>query len=108
MGKTEFFAKDPTDRHVYERAQYFLQTDPDLQVIANDFTPEMFTVKGIEVLRTPLGTDDDSSLKCTRVTPNSSTPKSRLITVLPLAGQGDRGVCPMTPCTHLNQNETLK
>jgi hypothetical protein len=57
MGKTEFLAKGPTALHVYERAQYFLQTDPDLQGIANDFTPEMFTVKDIEVLGTPLGTD---------------------------------------------------
>ncbi len=57
MGKTEFLAKGPTARHVFERAQYFLQTDPDLQVIANDFTPEMFTVTGIEVPGTPIGTD---------------------------------------------------
>ena len=57
MGKTEFLAKGPTARHVYERAQHFLQTDPDLQGIANDFTPEMFTVTGIEVLGTPIGTD---------------------------------------------------
>ena len=57
MGKTEFLAKGPTARHVYERAQNFLQTDPDLQDIVNDFTPEMFTVTGIEVLGTPLGTD---------------------------------------------------
>jgi hypothetical protein len=48
--------KGPTDRQVYERDQYFLQTDLDLQDIANDFTPEMFTVKGIEVLGTPLDT----------------------------------------------------
>ena len=58
MGKTEFLAKGPTARHVYERAQYFLQTDPDLQGITNNFTPEMFTVTGIEVLGTPIGTDD--------------------------------------------------
>ena len=58
MGKTEFLTKGPTDRHVFERTQYFLQTDPDLQVIANDFTPEMFTSTGIEVLGTPIGTDD--------------------------------------------------
>ena len=32
-------------------------TDPDLQVIDNDFTPEMFTVKGIKVMGTLLGTD---------------------------------------------------
>jgi hypothetical protein len=57
MGKTEFLGKDPTDRHVYERAQYFLQTDPDLQGIANDFTPDMFTTTGIEVLGTPIGID---------------------------------------------------
>jgi hypothetical protein len=43
MGKTEFLAKCPTARHVYERSQYFFQTDPNLQVIVNDFTPEMFT-----------------------------------------------------------------
>ena len=43
-------AKDPIVRHVYERAHHFLQNEPDLQVIANDFTQEMFTVQGIEVL----------------------------------------------------------
>jgi hypothetical protein len=43
MGKTEFLSKCPTARHVYERSQYFFQTDPNLQVIVNDFTPEMFT-----------------------------------------------------------------
>ena len=36
MVKTEFLAKGPTARHVYERAKYLLQTDPDLQDIAND------------------------------------------------------------------------
>ncbi len=49
--------KNPTVWHVYERAQQLLQNDPDLQDIANDFTQEMFTVQGIEVLGTPLGTD---------------------------------------------------
>ena len=58
MGKTEFLAKGPTARHVYERAQYFLQTDPDLQGIANDFTLDMFMTTGIEVLGTPIGIDD--------------------------------------------------
>jgi hypothetical protein len=58
MGKTEFLAKGPTVRHVYERAQCFLQTDPDLQVIVNNFTPDMFTTTGIEVLGTPIGIDD--------------------------------------------------
>jgi hypothetical protein len=48
--KTMILAKGPTTRHVYERAQHFLQNDHDLQVIANDFTQEMFTVQGIEVL----------------------------------------------------------
>jgi hypothetical protein len=56
-GQDTIFGKGPTSRHVYERDQHFLQTDPDLQVIANDFTTEMFTVKGIEVLGTPSGTD---------------------------------------------------
>jgi hypothetical protein len=32
-------------------------SDPGLQHMANDFTPEMFTVEGIEVLGTPIGTD---------------------------------------------------
>ncbi len=50
-------AKGPTTRHVYERAQYFLQNDPELQGKKNDFTPEMFSVQGIEVLGTPLDTD---------------------------------------------------
>ena len=58
MGKTEFLVKGPTARHVYERTQYFLQTDPDLQDITNDFTPDMFTTTGIEVLGTPIGFDD--------------------------------------------------
>ena len=57
MGKTMILAKGPTARHVYARAQRFLQNDPDLQYIANDFTREMFSVQGIEVLGTPLGTD---------------------------------------------------
>jgi hypothetical protein len=57
MGKTEFLEKDPTVRHVFEQAKYFLQTDPDLQDIANDFTPEMFKTMGIEVLGTPTDTD---------------------------------------------------
>jgi hypothetical protein len=51
-------AKGSTTRHVYERAQHFLQSDPDLQVITNDFIPEkMITVQGIEVMGTPLVTD---------------------------------------------------
>jgi hypothetical protein len=52
---------------VYERDQHFLQNDPDLQVIVNDFTPEMFTVLG-----TPLGghvyVRDFVVQNCTRIT----------------------------------------
>ena len=72
MGKTMILAKGPTARHVYERAQHFLQNHPDLQGIANDFTPEMFSVKGIEVLGTPLGTDicirDFVAQNCIKIT----------------------------------------
>jgi hypothetical protein len=57
MGKTEFLTKGPTARHVFEQTQYFLQTDPDLQGITNDFTPKMFKAMGIEVLGTPIYTD---------------------------------------------------
>ncbi len=57
MDKTMFLGKVPTTRHVYKRVQHFLQNDPDLQGIANNFTPEMFTEQDIEVLGTPLGTD---------------------------------------------------
>ena len=54
MGKTKFLAKGSISaRHLYERAQHFLQTDPALQHMANDCTPEMFTVEVIEVLGTP-------------------------------------------------------
>jgi hypothetical protein len=58
MDKTMILAKGITARHVYERAQYFLQNDPDLQGIVKDFNQEMFSVQGIEVMGTPLGTDD--------------------------------------------------
>jgi hypothetical protein len=34
-----------------------MNNDPELQVIANDFTPEMFTSQVIKVLGTPLDTD---------------------------------------------------
>jgi hypothetical protein len=44
-------------RHLYERSQIFLQSDPVLQHMANVFTPEIFTVEGIEVLGTPIGTE---------------------------------------------------
>ena len=57
MGKSRILATVPSTRHVYERTQHFLQNDPDLQGITNDFTPDMFSVQVIEVLGTPLGTD---------------------------------------------------
>ena len=57
LGKTMFLAKGTTARHVYQRAQFFLQNDPSLQGIAHDFTSNMFSVEGIEILGTPLGTD---------------------------------------------------
>ncbi|MCG3769725.1 MAG: hypothetical protein JW384_00855 [Nitrosomonadaceae bacterium] len=58
MGKTKFLAKGPISaRHLYERAQHFLRTIPAIQHLAREFTPEMFTVEGIEVLGTPIGTD---------------------------------------------------
>ena len=58
MGKTKFLAKGSISaRHLYERAQHFLQSDPALQHMANDFTPEMFTVEGLEVQGTPTGTE---------------------------------------------------
>ena len=57
LGKTMFLAKGTTVRHVYQRAQFFLQNDPSLQGIAHDFTSNMFSVEGIEILGTPLCTD---------------------------------------------------
>jgi hypothetical protein len=55
MGKTKLLAKGPISaRHLYERAKHFLRTDPAPQHIANEFTPEMFTVEGIEVLGIPI------------------------------------------------------
>jgi hypothetical protein len=72
MGKTMILSKGPTSRYVYERDQRFLQNDPDLQGITNDFTPEMFTVQVIEVLGTPLVTDvyvkDSVVQKCIKIT----------------------------------------
>ena len=52
LGKTMFLAKGTTARHVYQRAEFFLQTDPSLQDIAHDFTFNMFSVEGIEILVT--------------------------------------------------------
>ena len=33
MGKTEFLAKGPTARHVYERAQYFFRLTPTFRAL---------------------------------------------------------------------------
>ncbi len=55
MGKTMILANDPTACHVYERSQNFLQNDFILQ--CRMISPPMFSVQGIEVLGTPLGTD---------------------------------------------------
>ncbi len=52
-----FLVKDTTTRHVFQRSQFFLQNDPSLQGITHDFTSNMFSVEGIEILGTPLDTD---------------------------------------------------
>ena len=57
IGKTKILAKGPTAQHVFNRAKHFLDNDPDLQEIANDFTLDMFKDEGIEVLGAPVGTD---------------------------------------------------
>ena len=57
IGKTKVLAKGPTAQHVFNRAKHFLDNDPDLQKIAQDFTLDMFTSEGIAVLGTPVGTD---------------------------------------------------
>ena len=49
--------KGTTDRNVYPRAEFFPQNDPSLQDIVYDFTFNMFSVKDIEILGTPLPTD---------------------------------------------------
>ena len=53
LGKTMFLAKGTTSRNVYERATFFLWNDPILQDIVHDFTFNMFSVEGIEILETP-------------------------------------------------------
>ena len=37
-------------RHVFDQTQHFFECDPDLQEIDQDFTLDMFTVEGTEVL----------------------------------------------------------
>ena len=55
--KTMFLTKGTTARYVYQRAEFFLQNDPILLDITHDFTFNMFSVKSIEILGTPIGTD---------------------------------------------------
>jgi hypothetical protein len=57
LGKTMFLTKVTTARHVYQRVAFFLQNDPSLQDIVYDFTFNMLSVEGIEILGTPIGTD---------------------------------------------------
>jgi hypothetical protein len=38
LGKTMFLDKSTTVRHVFQRAQFFLENDPSLQGITHDFT----------------------------------------------------------------------
>ena len=57
LGKTMILSKGTTDRHVYDQAQFFLQDDLNLQDIEHGFTLNIFSVQGIEVLGTPIGTD---------------------------------------------------
>jgi hypothetical protein len=57
--KTKFLTKGPISaRHMFERVQHFLRTIPSIHHLAGEFTQEMFTVEGIEVLGTPIGTDN--------------------------------------------------
>ena len=51
-----FLTKGTTVRHVFQRSQFFLQNNPILQDIVHDFTSNMFSVEGIEILGTPLDT----------------------------------------------------
>ena len=57
LDKTMFLTKGTTGSHVYERTEFFLQNDPSLQDIVHDFTFNMFSVEGIEILGTPIDTD---------------------------------------------------
>ena len=57
IDKTKILTKGPTTQHVFNLAKHFLDNDPDLQEIANDFTLDMFKDEGIEVLGAPVGTD---------------------------------------------------
>jgi hypothetical protein len=51
LSKTKILAKGTTAQHVFDRAKFFFQVNPNLHDIAHDFTLDMFTVEGgIEVL----------------------------------------------------------
>ena len=50
LSKTKILAKGTSAQHVFDRAKFFLQVNPDLHEIADDFTLDMFSVEGIEVL----------------------------------------------------------
>ena len=112
-----FLTNDTTTRHVHERTQVFLQNDPNLQDITQDFTPNMFSVQGIEVLGTPIGSDtyimeyvtqncikimeyvDQNCIKITRDTPRTflvgTTPACRHGLQMPHA-DGGFGLTPNT------------
>jgi hypothetical protein len=57
IGKTKFLTKEPSTDHLFERANHFLDTDPDLADISHHFTCDMFKTEGIEVLGTPVVND---------------------------------------------------
>ena len=55
IGKTRSSLRHHHGAACVDRAQHFVEFDPDLQ--AQDFTLDMFTVEGIEVLESPVGID---------------------------------------------------
>ena len=55
--KAKVLVKGPKTQHVFNRKKHFFEIDPDLQEIVQDFTLDMFTTKGIEVLGSPVDTD---------------------------------------------------
>ena len=57
LGKTKVLAKGTTAQHVFDRAQFFCQDNPDLHDIAQNFSLDMLTVDRIEVVGSPLGND---------------------------------------------------
>ena len=57
IGKTKILVEGPTAQHIFNHAKHFLDNDPDLQEIANDFTLDMFKDEGIEVHGAPVDTE---------------------------------------------------